>query len=239
MSSSSIAMHMSDGIVNAPTSAAFGLIAAAGLGIALSRARQQLDERIAPMAGLVAAFVFALQMVNFPVLPGVSGHLLGGALAAILVGPWLGAVCIGIVLIVQALLFADGGLTALGTNITNLALIGTAAGICVALLLRRFATRSRGGLLAVTFVAALGSTVAASAGFVLQYAIGGAGGASLGTVAVSILAVHVLIGIGEGLITALTVGAVASARPDLVYLLRTAPATSAARAVTTAGGSSP
>ncbi len=237
MSSSSVAMHMSDGIVNAPTSAVFGLIAAAGLGYALSRARAQLDERVAPMAGLVAAFVFALQMVNFPVLPGVSGHLLGGALAAILVGPWLGALCVGIVLIVQALLFADGGLTALGTNITNLALIGTAAGIGVALLLRRFATRGRRGLLVVSFVAALVSTVLASAGFVLQYAIGGAGGASLSTVAVSILAVHVLIGIGEGLITALTVGAVASARPDLVYLLRTAPATRTVPVTTTAGRS--
>lgn len=237
MSGSSIAMHMSDGIVNAPTSAVFGLIAAAGLGLALARARAQLDERTAPMAGLVAAFVFALQMVNFPVLPGVSGHLLGGALAAILVGPWLGTLCVGIVLIVQALLFADGGLTALGTNITNLALLGTAAGIGVALLLRRFATRGRRELLAVTFVAALASTVLAATGFVLQYAIGGAGGPSLGTVAVSILAVHVLIGIGEGLITALTVGAVASARPDLVYLLRSAPATAAVPATTTAGGS--
>lgn len=237
MSGSSIAMHMSDGIVNAPTSAVFGLIAAAGLGLALARARAQLDERTAPMAGLVAAFVFALQMVNFPVLPGVSGHLLGGALAAILVGPWLGTLCVGIVLIVQALLFADGGLTALGTNITNLALLGTAAGIGVALLLRRFATRGRRELLAVTFVAALASTVLAATGFVLQYAIGGAGGPSLGTVAVSILAVHVLIGIGEGLITALTVGAVASARPDLVYLLRSAPATAAVPATTTADGS--
>jgi cobalt/nickel transport system permease protein len=236
MSGSAIAMHMSDGIVNAPTSAIFGLVAAAGLGLALSRARARLDERTAPMAGLVAAFVFALQMVNFPVLPGVSGHLLGGALAAILVGPWLGALCVGIVLIVQALLFADGGLTALGTNITNLALIGTAAGIGVAMLLRRFATRGRRELLAVTFVAALVSTVLASAGFVLQYAIGGAGGASLGTVAVSVLAVHVLIGIGEGVITALTVGAVASARPDLVYLLRAAPATDTVAAPTTAGG---
>jgi cobalt/nickel transport system permease protein len=236
MSSGSIAMHMSDGIVNAPTSAAFGLVAAAGLGYALSRARVQLDERTAPMAGLVAAFVFALQMVNFPVLPGVSGHLLGGALAAILVGPWLGALCVGIVLIVQALLFADGGLTALGTNITNLALIGTAAGIGVALLLRRFAAAGRRGLLTVSFVAALVSTVTASAGFVLQYAVGGAGGASLTTVAVSILAVHILIGIGEGLITALTVGAVASSRPDLVYLLR-APATRAVPAPAAVGGS--
>jgi len=223
MSTTPLAMHMSDGIVNAPTSAAFGLIAAAGLGVALVRARAQLDERTAPMAGLVAAFVFAVQMVNFPVLPGVSGHLLGGALAVLLVGPWLGALCVGIVLVVQALLFADGGLTALGTNITNMALIGTAVGFGTAVVLRRIATRSRSGLIGVAFVSAFVNTVVASCGFVLQYAIGGAGGASLATVAVSIIAVHVLIGIGEGVITALTVGAVSSARPDLVYFLQTAP----------------
>ena len=221
--STPLAMHMSDGIVNAPTSAAFGLSAIAGLGVALVRARTQLDERTAPMAGLVAAFVFAVQMVNFPVLPGVSGHLLGGALAALLVGPWLGALCVGIVLVVQALLFADGGLTALGTNITNMALIGTAVGFGTAVALRRIATRSRGGLIGVAFVSAFVNTVVASCGFVLEYAIGGAGGASLATVAVSIIAVHCLIGVGEGVITALTVGAVSSARPDLVYFLRTAP----------------
>lgn len=223
MNTSTVAMHMSDGIVNAPTSALFGLVAAAGLGCALYRARTGLDDRTAPMAGLVAAFVFAVQMVNFPVLPGVSGHLLGGALAAILVGPWLGALCVGIVLIVQALLFADGGLTALGTNITNMALIGTWVGFAVAVLLRRLALRSRAGLLWVAFISAFVNTVVASLGFVLQYAIGGAGGASLSTVVVSIIGVHCLIGIGEGLITALTVGAVASARPDLIHVLQKAP----------------
>ena len=109
-----VAMHMSDGLVNAPTAAAFGLVAVLGLAIAASRARADLDERTAPMAGLVTAFVFAVQMINFPILPGASGHLLGGALVAILVGPWVGSLCIAIVLVVQALLFADGGLTALG-----------------------------------------------------------------------------------------------------------------------------
>jgi len=227
MSTSQLAMHMSDGIVDAPTSALFGLVAIVGMGFALVWARSHLDERTAPMAGLVAAFVFAVQMVNFPVLPGVSGHLLGGALAALLVGPWLGALCVGIVLVVQALLFADGGLTALGTNITNMALIGTAVGFGTAVVLRRIAMRDRGGLVGVAFVSAFVNTVAASGGFVLQYALGGAGGASLATVAVSIITVHCLIGIGEGVITALTVGAVASARPDLVHLLRTAPSPAA------------
>jgi cobalt/nickel transport system permease protein len=214
-------MHMSDGIVNAPTSILYGAVAAIGLGIAAGMARRDLDDHTAPMAGLVAAFVFAAQMVNFPVLPGVSGHLLGGALAAILVGPWAGALCVAIVLVVQALLFADGGLTALGANITNMALVGTAAGFVVALALRRFAVRGRSALIAVVFVSALVNTLMAAVSFVLQYAIGGNAQIGVAAVAAAMLGVHVLIGVGEGVITALTVAAVAAVRPDLVYLLRT------------------
>lgn len=215
-----LAMHMSDGLVTPPTALAFGVIAAVGLAIAATRARRDLDDRTAPMAGLVTAFVFAVQMINFPILPGASGHLLGGALVAILVGPWVGSLCIAIVLVVQALLFADGGLTALGTNIVNMAFVGVLVGYGVAVALRRVAARSRAGLLGVAFVAALLNTVVAAMSFVLQYAIGGSGGASLGTVFGLMLFFHVLIGIGEGVITAATVGAVASVRPDLVHLLR-------------------
>ena len=122
------AMHMSDGLVNAPTSVVFGALAIAAVALCAWKARAELDERTVPLAGLVAAFIFAVQMINFPILPGVSGHLLGGALAAILVGPYTGVLCIAIVLVVQSLLFADGGVTALGMNITNMALIGVAAG---------------------------------------------------------------------------------------------------------------
>jgi cobalt/nickel transport system permease protein len=218
-----LAMHMSDGLLSAPTALLFGAVATAGVSLALVRARQDLDDRTAPMAGLVAAFVFATQMINFPVLPGVSGHLLGGALAAILAGPWVGALCVSIVLVVQSLLFADGGVTMLGANITNMALIGTAAGFLVALALRGIATRGRAGLLVTAFLAAFVNTVVASAGFVLEYGIGGAAGISVGTASVAIIGVHCLIGVGEGVITAATVGSVASVRPDLVYLLRTAP----------------
>ncbi|MFE2753096.1 energy-coupling factor ABC transporter permease [Actinosynnema sp. NPDC059335] len=218
-----VAMHMSDGLLNAPTSLLFVAVAVAGVGVALVKARGDLDDRTAPMAGLVAAFVFATQMLNFPVLPGVSGHLLGGALAAILVGPWVGALCVTIVLVVQSLFFADGGVTALGANVTNMALIGTAVGYLVAVALRRLATRGKGGLAVVAFASALVNTVLASFGFVLEYAIGGQGGVGFGTVAAAVLGVHVLIGVGEGLITAITVTAVASVRPDLVHLLRGVP----------------
>jgi cobalt/nickel transport system permease protein len=215
-----VAMHMSDGLVDAPAAAVFGLIAAVGLAIAVRRARADLDDRTAPMAGLVTAFVFAVQMINFPILPGASGHLLGGALVAILVGPWVGTLCIAIVLVVQALLFADGGLTTLGANITNMALISVFAGYAVAMALRGLARRSRGGLVATAFVAAFVGTVTASLGFVLEYAAGGAGATSLGTVFTLMVGLHALIGIGEGVITGATVGAVAAARPDLIYLLR-------------------
>ena len=121
-------MHISNGIIDNQIALLFAAIALAGLGLCFVQGRRELDDRLAPMAGLVAAFIFAVQMLNFQVLPGVCGHLLGGTLAAILVGPWVGALCVSIVLVVQALLFADGGLTALGLNITNMALLGTAAG---------------------------------------------------------------------------------------------------------------
>ena len=214
-----IAMHMSDGLVNVPTAVAFGVVAVIGLSIAVNRARAALDDRTAPMAGLVTAFVFAVQMINFPILPGASGHLLGGALVAVLVGPWVGSLCIAIVLVVQALLFADGGLTALGTNITNMALIGVFAGYGIALLLRPLARRSQFGLVATAFTAAFVGTVVASLGFVVEYAVGGAGATSVGTVLPLVVGLHTLIGIGEGIITAATVGAVAAIRPDLVHLL--------------------
>ncbi len=215
-----LAMHVSDGLLDARTSVLFLVVAALGVAVALHRARRDLDDRTAPLAGLVAAFVFAAQMLNFPVLPGVSGHLLGGALAAILVGPWVGALCVTIVLVVQALLFADGGVTALGANITNMALVGTAAGFLVALALRPLAVRGKGGLAAAAFLSALVNTVIASGGFVLEYGIGGQGGVAFGTVAAAIIGVHVLIGLGEGVITAVTVTSVAAVRPDLVHLLR-------------------
>lgn len=213
---------MSDGIVDAPTSLIFAVIAVAGLGFAAWRARAELDERAAPMAGLVAAFIFAVQMVNFPIMPGVSGHLLGGALAAILVGPYVGALCVAIVLVVQALLFADGGLTALGTNITNMSLIGVTIGYTVARLVLPVLSRRRAdaGIGMVGFVAAVIGTVGAALGFVIEYAVGGAAGSTVGAVARYMLITHALIGVGEGVITAITLIAVVSARPDLVYLLR-------------------
>src|SRR6476620_8729431 len=130
-------MHVPDGFLDAPTSVATGAVAAVAVGVALRGARRELDDRTAPLAGLVATFVFAAQMINFPVGAGTSGHLMGGALAAVLVGPWTAVLCMAVVLLVQGLLMADGGITALGTNITLMGLVTVVVGWGVFVLLRR------------------------------------------------------------------------------------------------------
>jgi cobalt/nickel transport system permease protein len=209
------AMHIQNGIVNLPVSALFGIVALVALTVALAKARKDLDERLAPMAGLVAAFIFAVQMLNFPVLPGVSGHLLGGALAAILVGPWVAMVCVSLVLLVQALLFADGGISAIGLNVVNMAVIGTAVAYLLVKLLLAVLPRTAAGITVMSFLAALVSVVAASQGFVLEYALGGGSGVPLHGVALTMAGYHLLIGLGEGIITAITVGAVVRVRPGL------------------------
>jgi cobalt/nickel transport system permease protein len=217
-----IAMHISNGIISGPVSLAFGVVALGLLALCLSKARQDLNERLAPMAGLVAAFIFAVQMLNFPVLPGVSGHLLGGALAAALVGPWVGALCVATVLIVQALVFADGGVSALGLNITNMALLGTAVGYLVLVGLMRLLPRTAAGVGLAVFGASVLSVVLASQGFVAQFLLGGDVPLTIGAgeISATMAGVHALIGIGEGLIAAVTVTTVAKVRPDLVYALR-------------------
>jgi cobalt/nickel transport system permease protein len=218
-----LALHISNGVLNGPVSAIYAAIAAVAFAYCVVRGRRDLDDRLAPMAGLVAAFIFAVQMLNFPVLPGVSGHLLGGALAALLVGPWVGALCVSVVLIVQALVFADGGVTAIGANITNMALVGTAAAYLLIALLLRVLPRTPTGLAITAFAASVVSVVVASQSFVLQYALGGTTDLqdyTLGAISAVMAGTHTLIGIGEGLIAAVTVVTVAKTRPDLVYALR-------------------
>ncbi|MFE9096579.1 energy-coupling factor ABC transporter permease [Streptomyces sp. NPDC007264] len=210
-------MHVPDGFIDAPTSAATGLVAAGALAVSLRGARRELDERTAPLAGLVAAFIFAVQMLNFPVAAGTSGHLLGGALAAILVGPWTGVLCVSVVLLMQGILFADGGLTALGVNITDMAIVTTVVSYTVFRVLVRLLPRGRRSITAASFLAALVSVPAAAVVFTLIYAVGGTTDVSIGKVATAMIGVHVLIGIGEAVITALTVGAVVAVRPDLVH----------------------
>ncbi|WP_030985426.1 energy-coupling factor ABC transporter permease [Streptomyces sp. NRRL S-1813] len=220
-------MHVPDGFINAPVSVATGAVAAVAVAVSLRGARRELAgagaggvagaERTAPLAGLVAAFIFAVQMLNFPVAAGTSGHLLGGALAAILVGPYTGVLCVSVVLLMQGVLFADGGLTALGVNITDMAIVTTVVAYALFRGLVKVLPRRRRSITVASFVAALISVPAAAVAFTGLYALGGTADVPIGKVFTAMVGVHVLIGIGEATITALTVGAVIAVRPDLVY----------------------
>ncbi|MGY1713630.1 energy-coupling factor ABC transporter permease [Geodermatophilus sp. SYSU D01106] len=210
-------MHVPDGFLDVPTSVATGAVAAGTVALALRGARRELDERTAPLAGLTAAFVFAVQMVNFPVGAGTSGHLIGGALTAVLVGPWTAVLCMTVVLLVQAVLFADGGLTALGTNVTLMGLVAVAAGYGVFRLLVRLLPRTRSGVLGAAGAGAFLSVPAAALAFVGLFAAGGVADVPLGTVLAAMGGIHLLIGIGEAVITVAVLTAVLSVRPDLVH----------------------
>jgi cobalt/nickel transport system permease protein len=210
-------MHLPDGFIDGPTSLAAGAVAVAGLTVCARRSAARLDDKQVPLAGVVSAFVFAAQMVNFPVVSGTSGHLVGGVLAAVLVGPWLGALCVSVVVVVQALLFADGGLSALGLNVVNIALVTALGGYAAFWALRRPLRRAATGLALAGGCAAGFSVVLAALTFTVEYSIGGAGDASLAAVGGAMIGVHLLIGVGEGVITALTVRAVLATRPDLVH----------------------
>jgi cobalt/nickel transport system permease protein len=210
-------VHIPDGFIETPVAAAAGVIAVAGVVVAIKQAPKELDDKRAPLAGLVAAFIFAVQMLNFPVAGGTSGHLLGGLLAAILVGPWTGALCVTLVLMVQALVFADGGLSAIGLNVLNMAFVGALGGYAVFRGIRALLPANRSMVAVSAGVAGGLAVVLASIAFWVEYAVGGSVDVSLRAVFAAMVGTHVLIGIGEGLVTAATVGAVLAVRPDLVY----------------------
>ncbi|MPZ54801.1 MAG: cobalt ABC transporter permease [Acidimicrobiia bacterium] len=210
-------MHVPDGFFNAGASIGAGVAAAGGIGAALKQTGRQLADKRIPLAGITAALIFALQMLNFPVLPGVSGHLMGGALAAILLGPWLGILVTTVVVVVQAVIFADGGISALGINVINMAIITALVGWFVFRFLTRVLPKTTGSVLISTMVAGFVSVLASSWGFVLEYMIGGTFEVPLGTLIGGMTGVHALIGIGEGLISAAIIGAVVAIRRDLVY----------------------
>ena len=210
-------MHIPDGFIDLPTSAVAGLLAVSGTAFALKKAKNELDDRTAPMAGLTAVFIFAVQMLNFPVAAGTSGHLLGGALATVLVGPYAASLALTVVLGIQALLFADGGLSALGLNIFNMSILGVATSYLFFNIARKFLPKVRGSIPLAAGIAAFISVPVAATGFAIQYAIGGIGTAPASTVFTAMFSTHVLIGIGEAVITVLTVSAIMATRSDLVY----------------------
>lgn len=214
-------MHVPDHMIDDPTSAATATVACATLAYAAYRSRSEITRRTIAMTAATGAVVFALQMVNYPVSAGTSGHLMGGVLAAALIGPWLGMISVTLVLVVQATLFADGGLTALGTNTLLMVVLGTAAGWAVT----RGVQRVRDGRLADSRYAplagglgALVSVPASAVGFVALFAVGGAVAVPFGELTVSMLSVHALIGLGEGLITALVVAVVLAVAPGVAHI---------------------
>jgi cobalt/nickel transport system permease protein len=213
-------MHVPDGFLDAPTSLATGAIAAGAVRFSLQRAGREIRESGPALAGLTAAFVFAVQMVNFPVGAGTSGHLLGGALAAALVGPWTGVLVMTVVLLVQGLLFADGGLSALGTNVTLMGVVTVLVGFGVTRAVMTFLPRRERSVVPAATVGALLSVPASALAFTGLYAAGGAVDIPIGKLAGAMVGWHLLIGIGEAVITGAVLGAIVATRPDLVYAAR-------------------
>lgn len=207
-------MHIPDGFLTTEVAVACAVPAAACVGIGLRRANVELDERRVPLLGVTAAFVFAAQMLNFPVAGGTSGHFLGAALAAILLGPWLACVVMAVVLTVQAFVFADGGITALGANILNMGVVGALLVGGLMLAARSVAGRGRTAFLAIAAGGAWLAVMAGATATSLELAMSGT--VPLGTVLPAMLGVHSLIAIGEAVVTVAAVSAVLSTRPDLI-----------------------
>ncbi|MDA0269595.1 MAG: energy-coupling factor ABC transporter permease [Chloroflexi bacterium] len=206
-------LHIPDGFLSTPISLAAWVIAIVVLALAVRFADRDLDERAVPLMGVMAAFIFAAQMMNFPVAGGTSGHMVGGALAAILLGPWAAIIVLTAVVALQALLFQDGGLVVMGANILNMGIITVLLATLIYRVCRPFALGNAAAL-GIAFVAAWITVEASAIATALQLAASGT--SPLEVVFPAMVSVHALIGIGEGLITAAALGFVLATRPDLV-----------------------
>jgi cobalt/nickel transport system permease protein len=211
-------MHIRDGILSPEVCLATGVLALGAVGFSLRQMRRDLADRTVPYTGMTAALIFAAQMVNFPLFVApVSGHLIGGVLAAVLLGPWAGCVAVTLVLVVQALLFADGGLLSLGANVLNMAVVGAWLGGAVYYGLRRMFGSSPGATVASAVCAAYLSVLAAAVCFCVEFGLSHrAEKFDLGQLFVWMLLFHAAIGLGEGLITGLIVRFLLIRRPELL-----------------------
>jgi cobalt/nickel transport system permease protein len=208
------AMHIPDGFLSGPVLAMCWGISLMVIVYAFLRVKRDMDERRIPLMGVVAAAIFAGQMLNFPVAAGTSGHLLGAALATILLGPWAAVLIMTIVAGAQALLFADGGIVALGANLLNMAVIGVFVAYTVYRAVQRISKGAKWGLFVGGFLAAWTSIFIAALAAALELAFSGTSPANLAVPAMAL--VHSVIGIGEGLITVGALAFVYAVRPDLV-----------------------
>jgi cobalt/nickel transport system permease protein len=209
-----LAMHIPDGFLANDVAAAAALLAVAAVGYGLVVAGRALDEDRVPLLGVLAAFIFAVQMLNFPVAGGTSGHLLGATLAAVLLGPWLACLVMSVVLATQAFVFADGGITALGANVLNMGVLGALlAGVIVGGALRVL-PRTRTAYLGLVGATAWLAVMVGAAATATELAISDT--VPIATVLPAMLGVHTLIGIGEAVITVAAISAVMASRPDLL-----------------------
>jgi cobalt/nickel transport system permease protein len=209
-------LHAPDGFLSTPIALAMWVVTAVVLAVAVRQANRSLDERAIPLMGVMAAFIFAAQMFNFQVIGGTSGHLLGGVLAAVLVGPWAGTLVMTSVVAVQALVFQDGGLVVLGANIFNMGIVGTLGGYAFYRVLTRLLGGESRARLPAAGIAAWTSVVAGALTMTLQLAASGT--SPLEVALPAMVGIHVLIGIGEALITVAAIGFVAATRSDLLTL---------------------
>jgi cobalt/nickel transport system permease protein len=211
-----VQMHSPDGFLSAAMAALMWVVTIAVIAIAVKRTNEAFDERAIPLMGVMAAFVFAAQMFNFQVIGGTSGHLLGGVLAAVMLGPWAGTLVMASVVAVQGLVFQDGGLVVMGANIFNMGIVGTLGGYAVyRLVAAAFGGGARVRLPAVA-IAAWISVVAGAA--VMAIELGLSGTTDLVVALTAMVGIHVLIGIGEALVTVAAVAFVQVTRPDLFTL---------------------
>ena len=211
-------MHIADGLLSTDICIATGAVAATAVGFSLYKLRDSLADRIVPLTGMVSALIFAGQMVNFPLGVPVSGHLLGGVLAAIIVGPWAGCIALTLVLLVQCFLFTDGGITTLGANVLHMAVVGSIGGYAVYSAVRRLLGGDRRATVVATVVASWLSVMAAAALFCLEFGISwSASDYDMSRIFTLMVAFHSAIGVGEALITGGIVSFVLAQRPDLLY----------------------
>lgn len=207
-------MHIPDGFLSAPVAVAGWAAMLLVLALAVRMTNNQLSERAVPLMGVMAAFIFAAQMMNFPVAGGTSGHMLGGALAAILLGPWAAVIVMSAVIGLQAVLFQDGGIAAMGANILNMGIVSALVGYVIYRSAAPFTRNRRPLLLATAFVAAWISVEVAAIATTMELVASGT--TAFGVAFPAMVGVHALIGIGEGLITAAALGFILSTRADLV-----------------------
>jgi cobalt/nickel transport system permease protein len=207
-------MHIPDGFVSNEIAVATFVVSAGAVTLALRQAKRTLEERQVPLLGVTAAFIFAAQMLNFPVAGGTSGHFLGAVLAAVLLGPLPAILIMALVLLIQCLVFADGGITALGANIFNMGMVGAGGGYLIFRALQLALPKNRAGFMAAAGIASWISIELAASACALELAFSGT--APLDKVLPAMTLVHALIGIGEALITTAVLGVVLAGRRDLI-----------------------